>query len=146
MKKIVLSSILTIIYKFVIPSILWLFSIFIITGGFTFLPKEHLEFYYGFGGFMFVFSVLITILLIPLKKVAYDSEFLYYSNYKKQCKIPLKDSKKIRRWLFYFFKIDFINNHGKSESIIFIPHISEMMNSLGIQTPKSITQFKTKIE
>ncbi len=146
MKKAVLSSTLTFIYKFVIPTILWLFSIFIITGGFTFLPKEHQELYYGFGGFMFVFSALITLPLIPIKKVSYDSQFLYYSNYKNQCKVPLKNSKEIRRWLFYFFKIDFTNNQGKSESIVFMPHISEMMNSMGIQTPKSIVQFKSKIE
>ncbi len=137
-----LSSSATFFYKWVIPSVVFLLTIFFIIGSITFFPEKHAELYLPFSLFLIIFAFSLSPLIF-LKKVYYDDNYLYLSNYRKGKQIEFNQVREVKMFLFYFYKISYEDEMKKFRSFIFMPHIFEKMsNPLG--TLDSIRKLKNK--
>jgi len=112
-----LSSILTFVYKIILPILLLGILIllnFVLKGKAT---KEDLL------GINISYLIIMTIGYLPIsniKEVYFDSKKLYYSNYFIKKESELNSIIKVKRWMFFFFRI-FIENEGNIKKMKFLP-------------------------
>lgn len=95
-------------------------------------------------GLLFTFFFLLLVPFLFIQKVWYDDKLMYISNFRKARQVALKQVKGYRRWMFYFYKIDFTNDQGNAENVMILPHIVERFLA-GMGTPFSLEDFEDKI-
>jgi len=118
-----LSSGLTFVYKFVIPT-LW--TLVVVLGTiFAYLDSKQL------GNFLMLLMILPILLFIRLKKVSFDKEFIYVSNWRTETTYELSKIKSINeRDMSRFspwFELEIRNIKGETEKIDFMPRIMDHM-------------------
>ena len=118
-----LSSGLTFVYKFVIPT-LWA-SFIVFATIFAYLDSRQL------GNFLMLLMILPILLFIGLKKVSFDKEFIYVSNWRTETTYELSKLKSINEsdmsrfdpW----FELEIRNKKGEIDKIGFMPRLMDDM-------------------
>lgn len=136
-----LSSNLTFIFKFLIPLFSFLILVFFVIGALFFFPKEHIEFYKAFSIFLFVIFICNSFLLY-IQEISYDDNVIYVNNFFNRRTIYFNQNIKIERFLFYFYKIKYIDKEI-NKSVLFIPKIHDVF--VNFFKPKCIEDFKIKL-
>lgn len=138
-----LSSRLTLIYKWILPSFFGLVTLLIWVLAIA-LHNESDAIAIVVIGLFFTFFFLLMLPFLYIQKVWYDEKHLFISNYRKVKSVALKNVKGYRRWMFYFYKIDFTNEQGSIASVMILPHMVERFLA-GMGTPFSLEDFEDKI-
>ena len=118
-----LSSRLTFAYKFVIPT-LWI-SVVVFVTIFIYFDSRHP------GNFLMLLMILPILFFIRLKKVSFDSGFIYVSNWRRETAYELSNLKSINEsdmtrfdpW----FELEIRNKKGEIEKIDFMPKVMDDM-------------------
>ena len=133
------SSSITYLYKKVIPSIYFLVVSLFWISLYTIIPEKYFDGMLILG-FIFLFSLLALVPLIRLKKVYYDNDYTYISNYSTTIKVKHEELVSIKRYIFYFYKL----SYRKNESIYSVIFITSLYEKMGVSlcVPKSIIKFK----
>lgn len=136
-----LSSRLTFIYKyFVITFFTLIFFFLTISLSFHLIQLEKsVVIVLMFFTFLFILS---AIPLVKLKFISYNNSFTRIKGFRNELIIPNKQVKNIKRYMFYFYKLTY--NNGIDRSIIFMPHISEIMINI-IGKPRSVKKYQNII-
>jgi hypothetical protein len=142
-RKIKLSSNATFFYKYFIPLFFGLsFVIFGLSIPIDFLNLE-LSVRVSLSFFSFVFC-LFMIPLINLHFVSYNDRMTIIKGFKKEQRITNKQILKVKRFMFYFYRIIY-KVQGKTKKVIFLPHIFGVFVRFGGK-PKSIAKYELLIK
>lgn len=135
-----LSSKLTVLYKCVIPSFFLL--IVMICGIGVIINFEDTErvmpFALNFFGFLLLLFLCVP--LFKLNDIYYNEDFTIVINKGKMKRYKNSEIKLVKRYLFYFFRIEF--KDPTTKKILFFPHISEVFFGFKF-VPKSIKKYRS---
>jgi hypothetical protein len=138
-----LSSRITFFYKYVLP----LFNLFIIIvcgiGVLKNLDEIELLMPFFLGLSFFFFLQILYIPLFKLKDIYYNEDVTLIINKGKIDRYYHSDIKRIKRYCFYFFRVEF--NDTTKEKILFLPRLSEVFFGFNF-IPKSIKSYRTLLE
>lgn len=143
MKPIYLSSSLTVLYKLIFPLFLGFITLLIWVAAIALHGEPDAEALIVIGAVFTVFMIF----LIPsflLKRVYYDETHLYVNNFRSTKTIPLNRIKYISKYIFYFFKVEYLNEQGQKEKALFLPHLLERFEAM-MGTPESVEIFEEKV-
>ena len=142
-RNIKLSSNSTYFYKYLIPSFfgssLIIFSLSI--------PIDFLNLEISARILLSLFSFIFCLFMIPLINlhfVFYNDRITILKGFKREKKINNDQILKVKRFMFYFYRIFYIDQ-GKTKTIIFMPHIFGAFMRFGGK-PKSITKYELLIK
>lgn len=135
------SSNLTFFFKFILPTFFILIFFGFIVGSVFFFPTKHNTFYIAFSFFLLVIAIL-GVKLFSLKEVSYNTE-VCINNYSNKKYVDFKDIIKVKRFLLYFYKLEY-NSASEKKSILFIPNVFDIY--MNFFNPQSIIKFKEELK
>ena len=143
MEGVVLSSRMTLVYKLVLPIFFGVVTLLVWMGAIALYNKPD-------GNAMIVVALFFTGfmgLMTPpmfINKVSYDDEYLYAYNYIKTKQIPLSKVMKVHRWMFYFYKISYINEAGEKKGALLLPSFVQRLEAM-MGMPENLEEFEDKL-
>jgi hypothetical protein len=143
MEPIYLSSRVTVLYKLILPIFFGFITLLIWVAAIALIGAKD-------GEALIVIALVFTgfmLLMVPpmlVQRVWYDDEKLYANNYRKTKEIPLSKVKGVRRWMFYFYKIDYLNEKNEKKGVLFMPHIIERFEAM-MGMPESLEIFEEEV-
>jgi hypothetical protein len=144
MKPIVLTSKLTLLYKIILPAFFGLVTLLIWIAAIALVNEPD-------GQALIVIAAIFTgiffLLMLPpmfVQKANYDDQFLYANNFKRTKKIPLNRIKALHRWLFYFYRIDYLDEANRLRKIYILPSITERFEAM-MGMPASLEIFEDEV-
>ncbi|OPZ31388.1 MAG: hypothetical protein BWZ00_00580 [Bacteroidetes bacterium ADurb.BinA174] len=138
-----LSSKITFLYKYVLPLLNLCLILFCCIKGIINIGnvEKMMPFLIGF-----IFFLIMQISLLPLLKIQnvfYNDGVTIIQGFKKKEVLKNHEIKEIKRHLFFFYKIEMLNNELKR--VLFFPHLSETILKFGLK-PKSIKCYEEVIK
>lgn len=134
-----LSSNVTFVYKYMIPlfflvCFLILFTSLFVNGLNIELPARIVLCFFAF------LFCLFMIPLIKLQFISYNEHYTTIIGFKSKKKVYNKDVVKVKRYLFYFYRL-FFKEDGEIKKVMFLPHIiGVFLRFFG--KPKSIKEYE----
>ncbi len=138
-----LSSLLTIVYKFFIPTAYFILMFLTNLSAFVsfgFIEKNEVIIY-DFVYLMFFYGIY---LMAKLKKVSYNRNFTCISNFFSETKISNNDIVNVYCDAMNLYTIAYKEGNS-TKRVFFMSHSREILSSIFFITPKSIVKFKNNI-
>ena len=141
MEKTRASSIFTFFYKFIVPTILVVLLII-----FNLLIKEKTTRADLIGiNLIYIFFFFIGYLpLLNIKKVFYDTQNIYTSNFLTEKEYKLESVVGVKRWLLFFYKLH-LDETEKNKKIKFFPREFGNLSYL-LKKPISVIELEKLVE
>lgn len=137
-----LSSNVTFVYKYIIPAFFFLATIIVICSFFYNFLNIDLFSRIFIAILLFVFC-LFMIPLINLHFISYNENLTIIKGFKETKSVSNKDVIKVKRFMFYFYRVFYFEN-DKVKKSIFMPHtIGVFFRFWG--KPKSIKKYELNI-
>lgn len=141
-KDLKLSSNVTFAYKYIIPAFFMLAFVFFLASIFFNFLNIEMPARIVLSFFSFIFC-LFMIPLVKLHFIYYNERYTIIKGTKFIKKIPNKDVIKVRRFLFYFYRL-FYKEDGETKNAIFLPHIIGVFLRFWGK-PKSIKRYELNL-
>ena len=138
-----ISSNVTFVYKYIIPSLVIMITLVLLSSFFV----DFLKLEVAARVFLLFFAFIFCLLMIPLIRlhfIYYNNKFTFIKGLKVNKKISNRDVVKVKRFMVYFYRLFYLENEIIKKAI-FMPHIQEMLvHFLG--KPESIRKYESKIK
>ena len=144
MERITLSSRVTVLYKLILP-IFWIaVTLLIWVAAIALMGDPDAEALLVIGAIFTGFFVLFLLPPMFVNKVSYDDNYMYACNYRNTKKIPLDSVKKVRRWMFYFYRIDYRDDTGRDTNVLLLPSFTQRLEAM-MGMPANLELFEDRI-
>lgn len=137
-----LSSNVTFVYKYLIP--IMFFSVFLVLIISLFVNILGIEL--GARIVLTFISFLFCLFMLPLLKlnfISYNEAYTLIKSYKQTKKVPNKNVIKVKRFMFYFYRL-FYTEKNEIKKALFLPHIIGVFIRFWGK-PKSIKKYEINI-
>jgi len=140
-KDIKLSSKVTFVYKYIIPTFFYLTSVILICSLFFNFLNIYMtaRVILSFSSLVFC---LFTIPLIRLHFISYNESHTIIKGFRIRKEVSNKNVVVVKRFMFYFYRVSYKEN-GIIKKAIFMPHIIAIYKFFG--KPKSIKRYELNI-
>lgn len=143
MKGITLSSRLTLLYKLILPIFFGVVTLLMWIMAIALHGKPDAETLIVIAAIFTGFMLFITPPMF-INKVSYDDDKLYAYNYRTTKEIPLGQVGKVHRWMFYFYKIDYLNEAGQKKAILLLPSFIQRFEAM-MGMPENLKAFEEEV-